>query len=105
MIRSIYKFRFCKMVSSEGIENALLLTILAAESLHGRSGLRLDAEFCLDKRARTFIINAENQVGCDIARMFTGFLKRAIGEENFSVRLSEGRIPVLPHYRVDGIEG
>ncbi|MHB9124601.1 MAG: hypothetical protein ACYC4F_01485 [Armatimonadota bacterium] len=102
MKSSVYKFRFCKLVPIAKIEDALNHATLAARSLHGHSALLLDASFCLDLGARTFVINAETKAGCDIARMFTGFLTRAIGDDCFSVRLTKGKVPYLPHMGANG---
>ncbi|MCL4552920.1 MAG: hypothetical protein M1305_05140 [Candidatus Marsarchaeota archaeon] len=92
MTRSIYKYSFSRLVPMKVVANSLMLATFAAECLHGRSKLRLEAAFCLDTRARTCVIDAESVVGCDIARMFTGFLTRGFGEQSFQVERAEGRI-------------
>jgi len=87
----------------EHIKNALFLATLAAQSLHGRCAVRLDTSYYLDIRTRTFMIDAEDRISCDIARIFTGFLADTIGDDKFSIKMIEGRIPSLPHFRIDGI--
>lgn len=92
MIRSVYKYNFSKLIPMNDIADSLMLAALAAESLHGRSEMKMDAAFCLNTRTRTCVIDAETQVGCDIARMFTGFITKGFGEQSFSVERTEDRI-------------
>lgn len=92
MIRSVYKYSFEKLIPMNDVEDSLMLAALAAESLHGRSAMKLDAAFCLNTKTRTCIIDAETQMGCDIARMFTGFITKGFGEQSFSVEQTEDRI-------------
>lgn len=76
------------------VNDALYLAALAAESLHGRSSLRLDGTFLLKKEKRQCVVNATTQVGRDLAHIFTGFLGHQIGEKAFKVRLTETNEPV-----------
>jgi hypothetical protein len=70
----------------EDIEETLLLSAIAAEALHGRSQVNLDANFKLDKKSRLCEIDADNPVGRDIATIFTGFIEREFGESAFNVK-------------------
>ena len=47
--------------------------------------VRLDASFCLDPTKRTCVVDGATEVGQAIARIFTGFLIREFGEEDFRV--------------------
>ncbi len=76
MNRELYRYNFDSKVPIRDVEESLLLAVLAAESLHGRSLVRLDASFCLDSRKRSCIVDAATEVGRAIARIFTGFLTR-----------------------------
>ena len=58
---------------------------MATEALHGRSRVNLDAKFWLDEKQRVCEVDANDQVGRDIARIFTGFLTREFGEKAFTV--------------------
>lgn len=87
MSRHYYNYRFKDGPSINAIGNLLILAALAVESLHGRSSLRLDGTFRLQKSERACQVNASTRVGCDLARIFTGFLCRQIGEKSFDVRL------------------
>ena len=73
MNRELYRYNFNSKVPFRDVEESLLLAVLAADSLHGRALVRLDASFCLDSKKRSD------------ARIFTGFLSREFGEEAFKV--------------------
>ncbi len=47
MNREIYRYNFTTDAPPRDMEESLLLAVLATESLHGRSLVRLDAPFCL----------------------------------------------------------
>ncbi len=85
MNREIYRYSFSSGVSLREVEESLLLAVLATESLHGRSLVRLDASFCLDDKKQSCVVDAGTEVGRDIARIFTGFLTREFGEDAFTV--------------------
>ncbi|ADK85955.1 conserved hypothetical protein [Desulfarculus baarsii DSM 2075] len=83
------KFRFFEHVDMAGTEDTLLLAVLAAESIHGRAGICLDA--CFQLKGRVCAIEDDKAVGRTIAQVFTGFLAREFGEDAFSVvRLAAG---------------
>lgn len=102
MNRELYRYNFDSKVPIRDIEESLLLAVLAAESLHGRSLVRLDASFCLDSHKRSCVVDAATEVGRAIARIFTGFLTREFGEEAFQVeRVGDG--PVIgPELKATG---
>ena len=86
------KYRYCfkESVPLHEAEDSLMLAVLAAESMHGRSNIRLDASFQMDRSRRECSVDAATPVGRQIARIFTGFLTREFGEESFRVeRLGE----------------
>lgn len=85
MNREIYRYNFTAGVPFRDVEESLLLAVLATESLHGRSLVRLDASFCLEESSRTCVVDAGTEVGRHIARIFTGFITREFGEEAFRV--------------------
>lgn len=89
MIREIYRYTFGPSVPPGEVEETLLLAVLAAESLHGTSRVRLDASYCFDAEKRACVIDAGTDVGRDICRMFTGFAIREFGEDAFQVRRAE----------------
>ena len=85
MNRELYRYKFDTRVPIRDVEESLLLAVLAAESLHGRSLVRLDASFCLNTRKRSCVVDSATEIGRAIARIFTGFLTREFGEEAFKV--------------------
>jgi len=88
MGKDTYRYRFNDSVPLREAEESLMLAALAAECLYGRSTVRLDATFCLDRRQRCCVVEAGTDVGQAIARIFTGFLSRQFGEEAFRVERS-----------------
>ena len=91
MNRSVYRYEFADDAPLEMVEEALLLSVVAVESLHGRSALRLSASFYLDKERRACVIERDTVVGQHLARVFTGLLTQELGEEAF--RVSRGKDP------------
>jgi len=84
--RELYRYNFDSEVPIRDVEESLFLAVLAAECLHGRSLVRLDASFCLDPKKRSCVVDSATEVGRAIARIFTGFLSREFGEEAFKVK-------------------
>ena len=85
MSEKVYRYSFSNKLDIQDIEDSLLLAVLATECLHGRSRIRLDASFNLEKKKMSCLIDAGTKVGCCIARIFTGFLTREFSEANFQV--------------------
>ena len=86
MNQNIYRYEFSFDISLQKVEESLALSVLTAESLHGSPQVRLDASFCVDREKRACIVDAGTEVGCDIARIFTGYLTREFGEGAFKVK-------------------
>jgi hypothetical protein len=90
MTPDIYRYVFNAAVAMDEVEASLLLAVVAAESLHGESQVRLDASHYLDPIKRACVIDAATAVGRDVNRLFVGFLRREFGEDAFRVeRLTE----------------
>ena len=83
---AIYRFIFDKSVSMADAETTLQLAILGAESLFGESMVRMDAAYSIDEARRVCVVDASNEVGRCICRVFTGYLAREFGGDAFSVR-------------------
>jgi hypothetical protein len=88
MERTVYRYEFEPQVPFEDVEESLLLAVLAVESLHGRSALRLCTSFYLDKKRRSVVVDGDTLVGQHIAHIFTGLLTQEFGEEAFKVTRS-----------------
>ena len=84
-----YRFRFAPSVPVEEIEASLVLAVLATESVHGESQVRLDAAHYLDSETRTCVVQSDTPVGQDFSRHFTNFLRREFGDDAFTVERVE----------------
>ena len=82
----IYKYEFSFKVPIDEVERSLALSVLTTESLHGRTRVRLDASFYLDKEKHSCVVDAGTEVGRHIASIFTGYLTREFGENAFRVK-------------------
>ena len=85
MDRTFNRYRFTKSVPMREADDSLMLAVLAAEGNCGRSSVRLDASFTLDKTKRTCVIDVTTEVGQQISRIFTAFVTKQFGEESFAV--------------------
>ena len=92
----IFRYTFAPSVPAEEIEATLLLAILAAESLHGASQVRLDAAHYLDPATHACVIDAGTAVGRDLNRLFAGFITREFGADAFRVERLEGHLQREP---------
>jgi hypothetical protein len=89
MIQESFHYRFAESVPEQELEETLMLAVLAVESLHGRSRVRMESRFNLDKAGRTCVIDASTDVGRDLARIFTGYSVREYGERSVRIELSQ----------------
>lgn len=80
-----YSYTFPDEISIEDVRNSLFVAACAAEGVHGRSQLRLDATFRLDEEVRRCTVDATTPVGQTLARVFTELLAREFGEDAFTV--------------------
>lgn len=85
MMNEMYCYAFPDGADMKTIGETLLLATMAAEGLHGRTRIQLDAAFKCDPSARTAQVDASNEVGAAIARIFTALLSATIGEPAFKV--------------------
>jgi hypothetical protein len=88
-VMGIYHYSFAPSVQFEEVEASLVLAVLAVESLHGESQVRLDAGHALDADKRQIVIDATTQVGRDLNRMFIGFVSREFGADVFEVERAD----------------
>lgn len=98
MSKPQYVYKFPEDTPIEEVGCFLCMSAIVAESLHGRSTLRLECTFLLDKEKRECVVTAASQVGRDLACVFTGFLTRGFGEKAFKVRLENE----VEHAAVEG---
>ncbi len=86
MVDEHYQFEFKKSADMAKVENALLMAVVAAEGIYGRSRVHLEADFTTNSPVRTCLINADNQVGVDIGKVFSEFLNLEVGEYAYRIR-------------------
>lgn len=84
MAEGTYVYRFFPDIDLSEVEDSLMLAAMATEGLHGRSRVRLETRFVLDRQGRECQIEARTQAGRDLARIFTGLLQQQFGEDAFS---------------------
>lgn len=82
---AIYRFEFKDGIPANEIEETLCWSVLNAESIYGKSRVRLDGSFHFDKEKRVCVIDKTTEVGQSIAQIFTDCISRAFGEEAFKV--------------------
>ena len=85
MSEPAYSYKINDEESMPSVEETLLLAVIAAEGLHGRSKINMDASFRLIEKDRVCEIDVGNDVGADIARIFTALLTITLGEQAFKV--------------------
>ena len=91
MITEGYLYRFDKRIDLDEAEGTLGVAIWAAEGLHGRDRVRMDAACVVDHVLHSIVIDAATAVGEDIAAIFTALLAREFGPCAFQV----GRLDLL----------
>ena len=89
MNTEVYRYTFASSVPFEEVESSLVLAIMAAESLHGQSQVRLDAAHAIDSEKCSCVIDASTPVGRDLNRLFIGFINREFGPDSFTVERIE----------------
>lgn len=82
---TLFRYRLSRSVAPADAETTLLRAIMSVESLHGESQARLDIRHSWDESGRICVLDASTQVGRDLNRLFTGFLKREYGDDAFVV--------------------
>lgn len=85
MEQSEYTYRFSSELDIAELQATLTLAIMATESLHGESRVRLEAGHSFDAANRCCKIDARNDVGRDLNRLFLGFISREFGADAFQV--------------------
>jgi hypothetical protein len=82
----IYKYEFPHSVNITEVQATVTLAVLATESLHGESRVRLEARHTFDAKQRSCLIDANGEVGRDLNRLLLGFISREFGADAFSVK-------------------
>ena len=86
MTPTIYRFTFKDDVELDDVEGSVLLAIFAAEGVHGRAQVRLDASYLLDAKRRVLVVDGRTPAGRTVAQITTAFLSREFGDDAYAVR-------------------
>jgi hypothetical protein len=89
MTTQTYEFRIGASVPLDEARDTLRLALLAAEALHGE-GVAVDGAHHLDTNSRACRIDGSTRPGRDLALLFSRFLAREFGPDNFRVKRVEG---------------
>ncbi|MCH8840952.1 MAG: hypothetical protein IH831_09845 [Planctomycetes bacterium] len=81
----VFSYQFSPSLDIVDVEATVTLAILATESLHGESRVKLEAPHTFDAKNRTCTIEASSEVGRDLNRLFLGFVSREFGRDSFQV--------------------
>jgi len=80
-----FRFVFKKDVSVVDAELSLHLAIFAIEGLFGVARVRLDVSYHIDEPRRVIVVDASNEVGEALVRVFTNLLLREFGDDSLQV--------------------
>lgn len=89
MSQDVYRFCFGDKVSAEDAHSTFMLALVAAESLHGMTAVRMDCRFRCDVRERRYDIYAGSGIGSELARIFAGFVIHSHGPGAVHIRRGE----------------
>jgi hypothetical protein len=94
----VFRYSFSASVDIVEVEATVTLSLLATESLHGESRVRLEAHHSFDAEGRTCTIDATGEAGRDLNRLFLGFISREFGQNSFRVeRVASAELaPLVP---------
>lgn len=81
----VYRYTFDETLDIAEVEATANLAVLATESLHGESRVRLEAQHRFDASSRCCLIDATGEVGVDLNRLFLGFISREFDAKSFRV--------------------
>lgn len=74
MRRTAYRFSFEPDIEMSDVLKAMMLSTIAVEAIYGESAMMTDGKFDVCKRHRQCIIDAETQLGADLAKVFARFM-------------------------------
>ena len=94
MNSQFYRFAFNANVPLETVEAAMVLALFGVESLYGAARTRLESAHHLDRDKRLLVVDASTPFGGVLTKLFTGFLMRELGPDDF--RVERDIEPVLP---------
>lgn len=102
MPRQVFKYTFDPAVPMDEVEQAVVLSLLVVEILHGGAQARLGAGHYFDRRKRACVVDASTPEGRDLSKLLVGLLIREYGPDAFAVRPARPRRS-LPHRMAPGL--
>lgn len=89
MNKQVCRYRFARTVQPREVEETLLLSLLAVESLYGRARVRMEAPYRLSKERGVCVIDTSTVVGVSLARIFTGYATLEYGDAAVTIEQEE----------------
>lgn len=81
----VYRYRFRQGARMREVEETLLLSIFAAEGLHGEARVHMDVTYCISQEKRGLVIDAGTPAGQTVSSIFTALAMKEYGEDSFTV--------------------
>ena len=89
-MKAVCSFKLAKGTTEQFIEESTATAILSAECVFGKPRVRVSGVgYYVDQENPVCIIDVSSEVGEHVARVFTGIIINALGEEKFQVRRVE----------------
>ena len=95
-MRRAFRYSFPESIPLDHVEESLVMSIIAAESIHGAAEARLAVGHLLDRAGRCCVIDGSTETGCDLNKVFVGLLMKQFGAAGFDVRRVEGYSQLEP---------
>lgn len=86
MAASSYRYVFDRAVPFEEVRDTLSLALLAVESMHGPTRVRLGCTFDADERTHAVTIDARSAIGRQLNEIFSGYAAHEFGDDAFVVQ-------------------
>jgi hypothetical protein len=85
MESQVHRYRFVESLDIAEVQATITLALLATESLHGESRVRLEMCHDFDVGNRTCTVEATGDVGRDFNRLLSGLISKEFGRDSFQV--------------------
>lgn len=96
MRRTIYQYTFDPQINPSDIRDTFRLAYLATQSVYGHRRTLLEADFDLNEAQQEAWIDARNDVGQHLHRVFLGYLNREFGTGSTTVALGPVASEIRP---------
>lgn len=81
----VLRFAFEKDHDREGVEADMALAIFAAECIHGRPRVRMEARYLVSPDGKSCVMEVRGAAGEAAARVFAGLASARLGDDGFRV--------------------